>query len=90
MALDGEEGLRKARESKPDLIILDLILPKLDGFNVLREIKKDNAIKHIPVIVLTNLSDVTDKAIELGADKCLVKSDYSMSDIMEKIKSQFK
>jgi len=88
-ALDGETGLRLAKSEKPDLILLDLILPKMPGFDVLKKIKEDNETKDIPVIVLTNLEDIkdVDRAIELGATTYLVKAKYSLEEIVEKIKN---
>jgi len=87
-ALDGEIGLRMAKEKKPDLILLDLILPKMNGFEVLKKIKEDEAIKDIPIIVLTNLEGMEDiqKALELGAATYLVKANYSLEEVLEKIK----
>ncbi len=87
-ALDGEIGLRLARDKKPDLILLDLILPKVNGFDVLRKLKEDKETKDIPVIVLTNLEEMgnVDKAIELGATTYLVKASYGLEEIVEKIK----
>ena len=87
-ALDGELGVKLAKEKKPDLILLDLILPKRDGFSVLQALKQSPETKSIPVIVLTNLGEMEniDKAIELGATTYLVKSDYSLKEIIEKIK----
>ncbi len=87
-ALDGEIGLRLAKNKKPDLILLDLILPKVNGFEVLKKLKEDEATKDIPVIVLTNLEGIRDidKAIELGATTYLVKADYSLKEVVEKIK----
>lgn len=89
-ALDGEIGLNLARTEKPDLILLDLILPKMDGFEVLKNIKKDERTKDIPVIVLTNLENPEDieKGLSLGATTYLVKSDYQLEDIFQKIKQQ--
>jgi|SRR3989344_2967698 len=86
-AMDGDIGLATARKEMPDLILLDLILPKKNGFEVLTEIKKDPAIKSIPVIVLTNLegSEDVEKAISLGAMTYLVKANYNLSDIFGKI-----
>lgn len=81
IAIDGEDGWEKAQEIKPDLIMLDLILPKMDGFVLLQKLKANNRLKNIPVIILTNLSEVTDKCERLGAEVCLVKSDHSMDDI---------
>ena len=88
-ALDGETGLRLAKSEKPDLILLDLILPKMPGFDVLKKLKEDNETKDIPVIVLTNLEDIkdVDRAIELGATTYLVKAKYSLEEIVEKIKN---
>ena len=86
-AMDGDIGLATARKEVPDLILLDLILPKKSGFEVLTEIKKDPAIKNIPVIVLTNLegSEDVEKAISLGAMTYLVKANYNLNDIFGKI-----
>jgi len=87
-ALDGEIGLRLAKEKKPDLILLDLILPKVHGFEVLKKLKEDKETKDIPIIVLTNLEGIgdVDKAIELGATTYLVKAQYSLEEVIEKIK----
>ena len=91
-AMDGEIGLSTAKEMKPDLILLDLILPKLDGFEVLAELKKDEATKDILVIVLTNLETTEDiqKALNLGATTYLVKANYDLKDVLEKVKSSIK
>ncbi|HBB36709.1 MAG: Response regulator DrrA [Candidatus Moranbacteria bacterium GW2011_GWC1_45_18] len=91
-ALDGEEGLAKIRTFAPDLILLDIILPKKDGFEVLAEIKKDEAMKNIPVLILTNLEEVDNvqKALDLGATNYMVKSDFSLKDVVEKIRASMK
>ena len=87
-AIDGEEGLKMAKKEKPNLILLDLILPKKDGFEVLKELKADSELKDIPVIVLTNLEGMGDveKALELGATTYLVKANYELEDVVTKIK----
>jgi DNA-binding response OmpR family regulator len=87
-ALDGEVGLRLAREEKPDLILLDLVLPKLHGFEVLKALKGDSGTENIPVIVLTNLEATADieKALEIGATTYLVKATYALEEVVEKIK----
>jgi len=87
-ALDGETGLRLAESEKPDLILLDLILPKIHGFDVLKKLKGDKETKDIPVIVLTNLEKIedVDKALELGATTYLIKAQYSLEEVVEKIK----
>ena len=87
-ALDGKIGLRLAKSEKPDLILLDLVLPKMHGFEILRELKKDPETEEIPVIILTNLEKMEDveKAIELGAKTYVVKTQYKIEEIMDKIK----
>ena len=87
-ALDGEIGFKLARIKKPDLIILDLILPKLHGFEVLEKIKECQETKNIPVIVLTNSEETVnvEKALELGATTYLVKANYSLKEVIEKVK----
>ena len=91
-ALDGEIGLRLAKTQKPDLILLDLILPRVNGFEVLKKLKEDEATRDIPVIVLTNLEGVGDveKALELGATTYLVKANYQLEDVVTKIKDFLK
>jgi CheY-like chemotaxis protein len=88
-ATNGKEGVGKVLVEKPDMILLDLMLPLMNGFDVLAEIKNNPITKHIPVIVLSNLSQDTDKeaARDLGADAYLVKSEVSMSDVVGKIES---
>lgn len=87
-ALDGEVGLRLAKSEKPDLILLDLILPRVHGFEVLKTLRSDEETKEIPIIVLTNLEGMGDveKALELGATTYLVKASYSLEEVVEKIK----
>ena len=87
-ALDGEIGLRLAGTKKPDLILLDLILPKIHGFEVLKKLKQAEETKNIPVIILTNLEGMkdVDMALETGAATYLVKAQYSLEEILEKIK----
>jgi DNA-binding response OmpR family regulator len=92
VASNGEDGLKAATEKKPDLILLDIILPKKDGFEVLQELKRDPKTKMLPVILLTNLSDPNDiqRAIDLGAKTYLVKSEYQLKDVVEKVKETLK
>ncbi len=87
-AIDGESAVVKAKELKPDLILLDLILPGIDGFGILTKIKGDRAISQIPVIILSNLSqqEEIDKALKLGAADFLVKANFVPGEIIEKIK----
>lgn len=87
-ALDGKIGLRLAKSEKPDLILLDLVLPSMHGFEVLKKLKQDPETKEIPVIILTNLEKMEDveEAIKLGAKTYLVKTQYRIEEIMEKVK----
>jgi DNA-binding response OmpR family regulator len=82
-ALDGELGVNLARQNPPDLILLDIILPKKSGFDVLEDLKKDEKTKSIPIIVLTNLSQMSDvsKMMEMGITTYLVKSEQSLQNI---------
>lgn len=88
-ALDGETGLRLAQKEIPDLILLDLILPKMHGLVLLEELRKDERTKDIPVIVLTNIEDSQgiEKAITLGAKAYLVKANYTLDEVIKKIKA---
>jgi len=88
-AFDGKDGLDKAKELKPEVILLDIILPKLDGFLVLKEIRSDNTLKNIPVFLLTNLGQEDDvkKGKDLGAEGYFVKANHSPAEILEKVKS---
>ena len=83
-ALDGELGINMAKNSSPDLILLDIVLPKKSGFDVLRDLKNDEKTKSVPVIVLTNLSQMDDvsKMMDMGITTYLVKSDQSLQDIL--------
>ncbi len=86
-ALDGEEGLRKAREELPDLVILDVMIPKIDGFRVARFLKFDEKYKHIPIIMLTAKVEDEDKAVgeETGADEYITKP-FEWEYLFEKVK----
>jgi len=86
-ALDGEIALKLAKSENPDLILLDIILPKKNGLEVLEDLRKDEKTKNIPVIILTNLENVgeVEKAIELGATTYLIKANYSLDEVIEKV-----
>ena len=87
-AIDGEEGIKKIKEGKPDLILLDLILPGIDGFEVLSKMKEDPALASIPVIILSNLGqkDDVEKGLKMGAVDYLIKAHFTPGEIIEKIK----
>lgn len=88
-ALDGETALQYAKKERPDIILLDLVIPKKSGFEVLDELKKDPETKDIPVIILSNLESSEDigKALERGATTYLVKTNYKLDEVVDKIKS---
>jgi DNA-binding response OmpR family regulator len=85
---DGEKGLKLALKEAPDIILLDIMLPKMDGFEVLRALKADEKVKKIPVILLTNLSqkEKVKEGLALGANDYLIKAHFMPSEVVEKIK----
>jgi len=87
VASTGEEGMGKIAEAGIDLILLDLILPKFDGFEILRKVKETDGLKHIPVIVFSNLSEEKDikKAENLGATDFMVKSNFTLDELIDHI-----
>jgi len=88
LARDGEEGLAKMREVKPDLILLDIIMPKIGGIEVLEEMQKEPDLKKIPVIVISNSGQPVelDKAQRMGAEDWLVKTEFDPAEVIEKVK----
>ncbi len=92
VATDGEAGLAKAKEMLPDVILLDLRIPKLSGFEVLRQLKQDDGTKAIPVIVLTALSgdEDRDQVMKLGGAAFLTKSETVPKQVLEEIKKVMK
>jgi len=89
IAEDGERGVKMAKSEKPQLILLDIILPKMSGFDVLKDLKEDSATKDIPVILLTNLGQREDvqKGLDLGANDYLIKAHFMPSEVVKKIKT---
>jgi DNA-binding response OmpR family regulator len=89
-AQNGLEGIQEIKKNKPDLILLDVVMPIMDGLSMLREIKNDDKTKDIPVVILSNLGDQRDilKAMEHETFDYLVKSDVTLEAIVAKIKSK--
>ncbi len=89
-ALDGATGLELAKSIQPDLILLDVIMPKMDGFSVLKSIREDASIKDLPVILLTNLGQEEDvqKGKELGVVGYLVKANVTPAEVVEAAKRE--
>jgi DNA-binding response OmpR family regulator len=89
LATTGEKGLELARKELPDLILLDILLPSLDGFAVLKALKKDHKTRDIPVVLLTNLSQKEDirEGLKLGAVDYLIKAHFMPAEVIAKIKN---
>ena|SRR3989344_5359791 len=89
-ATNGEEGLNKIIAERPDVILLDLILPRKNGFDVLIDIKSNKNTENIPVIILSNLGQESDiqRGLALGAKDYLVKTEVSLSEVIEKAREQ--
>lgn len=87
--VDGEEGLQRLKDGKPNLVLLDLILPGIDGFEVLKSAKENPETAGIPVVILSNLGQQEDlqKGVMLGAADYLIKAHFTPGEIIEKIKS---
>ncbi|MDD5568966.1 MAG: response regulator [Candidatus Pacebacteria bacterium] len=87
-AVDGEDGLTKIKSETPDLVLLDLILPGINGFEVLEKAKKDPATAKVPIIILSNLgqSEDIEKGMKLGAKDFLVKAHFTPQEIANKLK----
>jgi len=89
-ARDGEEGLEKALAEHPDLILLDIIMPKMDGMTMLERVRRDEWGKKVPVIILTNLTDddKVEEAIKRGSHDYLIKSDWHINDVVVKVRNR--
>jgi len=90
-AADGADGLRRAREDKPDLMLLDLMLPKMDGYQVCRELKFDSRYKRIPILILSARPGDQDRrlALEMGADD-FIRKPYEMKELVIRIRERLK
>jgi len=90
--IDGEQALEKLKHFKPDLIVLDIMLPKVDGWGILNRVRTDVRLVNIPVIIITNLTDgdAKKKGLELGVVDYIIKADHSLGELAEKIKSALK
>jgi len=90
LAPDGEEGLKKIKEVKPDLILLDIIMPKKGGFEVLEEMQKDEEMKKIPVVIISNSGQPVEvsRALDLGVKDYLIKTQFDPAEVIEKVNKQ--
>jgi len=91
-ASDGAEGLDFALIENPDLILLDIIMPKMDGLTMLKKLREDEKGKLIPVIILTNLSDAEaiDRSLKSGSYDFLTKANWELGDIVQKVKEKLR
>lgn len=92
VAVDGNQALKKIEEEKPQIVLLDVILPGLDGFEILKTVKSNPERSNIPIIMLTNLGQTSEieKGLSLGADEYIVKAHFTVGEIIEKIKEVLK
>lgn len=89
---DGVEGLESALSNHPDIILIDILLPKLDGLEMLKKIREDKWGKDVPVLLLTNLGDMDkiSEAVQIGITGYLVKSDWKLEDVVKKVRDALK
>jgi len=92
VAATGEEALSKVKEKKPTLMILDIVLPKVDGWEILKRVKAEKNSKDLKVIILSNLGqkEEVEKGMKLGAAKYLIKAHYTPSEVVAEIKQLLK
>ena len=90
VALDGEEGLKLLKETKPDLVLLDIVMPKLGGFEVMEEMNKDPELKKIPIIIVSNSGQPVElgRAKKLGAKDWLIKTEFDPQEVIDKVVKQ--
>jgi len=91
-AKNGKEGLKIAKRERPDIILLDIVMPIMDGMTMLQKLKKEEKTKNIPIIILTNLSDEEkiEESVKKGVMDYLVKSDWRIEDVVKKVKEKLK
>ncbi|MCI0533186.1 response regulator, partial [bacterium] len=91
VAHDGEEAMRKIKEEKPDLVLLDMILPKKDGFEILKDLHDGGTLPDLPIIVISNSGQriEIDRMMGYGVRDYLIKINFNPSDVLEKVKTVF-
>jgi CheY-like chemotaxis protein len=90
IARDGDEGLKLMKEASPDLILLDILMPRMGGIEVMEAMQKDDGLKNIPVVIISNSGQPVeiDKAQKLGAKDWLIKTEFDPQEVVEKVKKQ--
>ena len=88
IASDGIIGIKMLEKQKPDIVLLDIVMPKIDGFSVLKTIKKNPDLKEVPIVLLTNLGqkENVQRGFELGASGYIVKAHFTPSEVVQKIR----
>lgn len=91
VARDGKEGLEMMKKGRPDLVLLDIIMPKMGGFEVMEAMNKDSELKQIPIIVISNSGQPVelDRAQRLGARDWLIKTEFDPQEVLDKVNKQF-
>jgi len=90
IARDGDDGLKSMRKRLPDLILLDILMPRVGGIEVMEEMQKDDSLKNIPVVIISNSGQPVeiDRAQQLGARDWLIKTEFDPQEVVDKIKKQ--
>jgi len=90
LARNGEEGLKLMRQNIPDIVLLDIVMPKMGGFEVLEEMVKDDSLKKIPVVIISNSGQPVelDRAKKLGVKDWLIKTEFNPEEVLEKVIAQ--
>lgn len=90
VANDGQEGLEALKEERPDIVLLDIIMPRKNGFEVMEEMQKEGWLKDVPVIIISNSGQPVelDRAKKLGAKDWLIKTEFDPQEVIEKVKKQ--
>jgi len=90
VARDGVEGMEKMKEARPDLILLDIVMPRMGGFEVMEEMRKDEDLRAIPVVVISNSGQPVelDRAKRMGARDWLIKTEFDPKEVVNKVKKQ--
>ncbi len=91
-AVDGEEGLGKIKEQKPDLVLLDIVMPKMDGFTVMEEVRKDETVSNTPIIIVSNSGQPVelDRAQQLGVKDWIIKTEFDPMEVVDMVDRYFK
>jgi len=89
-AFNGQEGLEILEQEKPDLVLIDIVMPKKDGFETISEVKGDPTLKDIPIIIISNSGQPVelDKAKEMGVNDWFIKTDFDPQEVIQKVKKQ--